>query len=396
MPAPQSPAGVAVIGAGSSGLAVLKALREDGVAAECFERGSAVGGQWRYENDSGLSGAYASLRTNVSRLRMQYPRFPMPASYGDFPRHTDMAAYLAAYAHAFGLLPLISFGTTVERLESGSDGKWRIKLDNGSLRHFHAVVVAVGAFWCPRLPDYAGRFAGEVIHSHDYRTPEPFTGHRVLVVGAGQSAAEIAIEISRVAERTFMSLRSGAHVIPRWIGGRPYDANDVEPLNRMPWRLMNLIYAWRVARHLGSAPASWPAPARRVLEGIPIVSSALLPAVREGAVAVRPAIDRLLEDRVRFVDGSEESLDRIVYATGYRIHLPFLSPSLSMASGRNFPLYRRIVAPEVSGLFFAGFVDAPGGLLPVVESQGKWIAAVLTGMLRLPRPEVMWQAIERA
>jgi dimethylaniline monooxygenase (N-oxide forming) len=114
----------------------------------------------------------------------------------------------------------------------------------------------------------------------------------------------------------------------------------------------------------------------RLLEGIPIVSSDLLPAVRGGDVVVKPAIDRLLQDRVRFVDGSEEILDQIVYCTGYRISLPFLPSSLVSANGRDFPLYRRIVPPDVSGLFLAGFVDAPGGLLPVVEAQGEWIAAV--------------------
>src|SRR5262245_44807399 len=96
-------ADVAVIGAGSSGLAVLKALRDQGIAVECFERGSDVGGLWRYENDNGLSGAYASLRTNVSRPRMQYPGFPMPARFADFPHHTEMAEYLGAYADAFSL-----------------------------------------------------------------------------------------------------------------------------------------------------------------------------------------------------------------------------------------------------------------------------------------------------
>ena len=105
-------ADVAVIGAGSSGLAVLKALHEREVAVECFECGSAVGGLWRYENDNGLSGAYASLRTNASRLRMQYPSFPMPESYGDFPHHSEMAAYLSAYVEAFELRTLIRFGTT--------------------------------------------------------------------------------------------------------------------------------------------------------------------------------------------------------------------------------------------------------------------------------------------
>jgi dimethylaniline monooxygenase (N-oxide forming) len=235
-----------------------------------------------------------------------------------------------------------------------------------------------------------------VSHSHEYWVPDRFAGRRVLVVGAGQSAAEIAVEASAVANRTLLSVRGGVHVIPRWIGRRPYDAADVAPLNRLPWRLLNRIYGRRVARTLGPAPHSWPLPTHPLLEGIPIVSSDLLAAVRRADVVVKPAIDRLMGDGVRFVDGSEEPVDDIVYATGYRISLPFLSSSLLSPNGRELPLYRRIAPPEVQGLFFAGFVDAPGGLLPVVESQGQWIAAVLKGHLRLPPPAQMRRALERA
>ena len=178
-----------------------------------------------------------------------------------------------------------------------------------------------------------------MIHSHAYRRPDPFTARRVLVVGAGQSAAEIAVEVSRVASQTFISVHSGTHVLPRWIGGKPYDARDIDPLNRIPWRLMNLIYSRRVAQELEPAPTSWPMGVNRVLEGIPIVSSDLIPAVRRGHVVVKPAIDRLGHDRVHFVDGSEEVLDRIVYCTGYRISLPFMASSLVSASGRDYSLY---------------------------------------------------------
>lgn len=387
---------VAVIGAGSSGLAVMKALRAHGVDVEGVERGSDVGGLWRYENDNGLSGAYRSLRTNVSRSRMEYPSFAMPECYGDYPCHADMAAYLGAYADANALRQKIRFGTTVWRLEPAPDGGWWITFDDGSKRCYGAVVVATGLFWSPSFPTYAGSFDGAVSHSHDYRTPVPFAGSRVLVVGAGQSAAEIAVEVSAVAERTFLSVRRAVHVIPRWIGRRPYDAADVAPLNKLPWRPLNQVYRMRVSRALGPVPASWRVPSHRMLEGIPIVSSDLLPAIRRGDVLVKAAIDRLSGGRVRFVDGSEELVDRIVYATGYRIRLPFLSTLLVSAEGRRLPLYRRIVPPDLDGLFFAGFVDAPGGLLPLVEAQGQWIAAALTGALRIPPPEQMWSAIDRA
>jgi dimethylaniline monooxygenase (N-oxide forming) len=390
------PASVAVIGAGSSGLAVLKALREAGIVVECFERGSDVGGLWQYENDNGLSPAYASLRTNASRRRMEYPSFPMPASYGDFPHHSDMAAYLRRYAEAFSLRELISFRASVTRLEPEPDGTWCLSLDGGSARRYTEVVIAVGHDWCPKLPRFPGHFSGESIHSHEYRAPEPFAGRRVLVVGAGPSAAEIAVEVASSAARTCMSVRRGAHVIPRWIADQPYDKRDVEPLNRMPWPLLNLVFRRAVARELGSLPAPWPTPAHRLLEGVPIPSSDLLPAIRRREVTVKPAIEQFVGDRVRFCDGAEEPFDRIIFATGYRISLPFLPRSLISPTGRELPLFRRIVPPELPGLFFAGFTDAPGGLLPLVEAQGEWIAAVVGGRLWLPAAKDMWTAIERA
>jgi dimethylaniline monooxygenase (N-oxide forming) len=387
---------VAVIGAGSSGLAVLKALDECGLDVDCFERGSDVGGLWRYDNDNGLSSAYASLRTNVSRLRMEYPTFPMPRSYGDFPHHSQMASYLRAYAEEFGLRRRISFGMTVEGVVPDPGGGWRVALDDGSSRRYDAVVVATGHDWCPRLPEPPESFSGETSHSHDYRTPDPFAGRRVLVVGAGQSAAEIAVEVAAVAARTCISVRRGTHVIPRRIGGRPYDELDVSPLNRMPWRLMNLVFGRAVARELGPPPSSWPLADRPLLEGIPILSSDLLPAVRRGEVAVKPGIERVDGNRVLFADGDEEAFDRIIYATGYRISLPFLEPSVVASRGRELPLYRRIVAPGAPGLLFAGFVDAPGGLLPIVEAQGEWIAALVSGRLPLPAEGRIWRAIERS
>jgi hypothetical protein len=284
-----------VIGAGSTGLALLRAL---GANAVCVERGSDVGGLWRYENDNGLSCAYASLRTNVSLPRMQYPSFPMPETFGDFPHHTDMAAYLGSYADAFGLRERIRFGTTVERLEPQADDGWVVTLGDGSSLRARAAVVAVGHDWCPRVPEYPGGFDGEVLHAHDYRMAEPFAGRRVLVVGAGQSAAEIAVELSEHAAHTCLAIRSPVHVVPRRIGGTPYDTRDAWPANRLPWPLLNRLFAREVERELGPLPTAWPVPNRRLLEELPTLSSELLPAVRRGAVGVRPGIERLGGDRV--------------------------------------------------------------------------------------------------
>jgi hypothetical protein len=388
---------VAVIGAGSSGLAVLDALTRHGIEAVAFERGSCIGGMWRYGNDNGMSAAYASLRTNVSRRRMEYPSHPMPAAYGDFPSHADMTAYLESYASGRDLWDRVTVGSTVQRLEPAPSARgWLLHLDDGTTRRHRHVVVATGVFWSPRHSDHPADYDGELTHSHAYRTPERYSGRRVLVVGAGQSAAEIATELSVVADRCLLSVRTPTHVVPRWIAGEPYDIGDVEPYNRMPWPWLNQVVARRVRAELGPLPPRWPTPRRRVLEGVPIVSSDLVPAVRSGAVTVTAALRRLGGRRADFADGSSEQVDAVVLATGYRIDLPFLDPGLLAAEGRRLPLYRRILPPALPGLFLAGFVDAPSGLLPVVEAQAVWIAAAVTGRLDLPTPARMWRAIRRS
>jgi dimethylaniline monooxygenase (N-oxide forming) len=390
------PAGeVAVIGAGSSGLPVVRALHEKRITVECFERSSQVGGLWRYRNDNGLSPAYESLRTNVSRARMGYPSFPMPEHYAQFPVHKDMASYLDAYASYFGLLESIHFGATVQRLEPDAEGGWQLTLQNGVARHFSSVVVATGHHWSPRQPDHMGQFGGQVSHSCEYREPKPFSGDRVLVVGSGQSAAEIAVEVATDAARVCLAVREATHVIPRWIGGEPYDVGDVSPQNRLPWRLWNALCARAVGREVGSHPPTWRQSARPLLEGIPIISSSLLSKVASGDVVVRPGLDHLEGDRAHFADGTDEPFDQIIYATGYEINLPFLRPPRCLPDRRELPLYRRIVPPADQGLFFAGFVDSPGGLLPLVEAQGDWIASVLSGELSLPPVASMMRAIER-
>src|SRR5262249_12429084 len=238
----------------------------------------------------------------------------------------------------------------------------------------------------PTWPDLPGTSSAGIIHARAYRTPDVFAGTRVLVIGSGQSAVEIATEVSRVAARTVMSVRHGVHVLPRRLLGSPFDRLDVDLVNRLPWPLLNWIseQLFSVAQKDDPGTHGFPRPAHRLLEQIPTVSSELGPALRSGAIAVRPEIRRLDGALVSFTDGSVEAIDRIVCATGYRISLPFLSASLAAIRGTALPLYRRIVAPDLPGLYFIGMVDAPGGLLPIVERQAAWLADLLTGRLHPP------------
>jgi dimethylaniline monooxygenase (N-oxide forming) len=155
-----------VIGAGSSGLAVVKALADRGIAFDCFERSDLVGGNWVFGNANGMSSAYRSLCTNSSRTRTQYADHPMPPDYPDFPHHTEMARYFESYAERFGLTQHITFNTTVvhARREAGA---WTVTLDTGEQRRYPILVVANGHHWDPRWPEppIPGRFDGAILHA---------------------------------------------------------------------------------------------------------------------------------------------------------------------------------------------------------------------------------------
>jgi len=179
-----------VIGAGGSGLAAAKAVRERGLAFDCFERGSGVGGLWRYGNDNGLSAIYKSLQINTSRDMTSFADYPMPPGYPDFPGHEQICDYLDAYADHFGLRDQIRFRTTVERVTPQPDGTFAVTFRTADAapetRRYRHVLVASGHHWLPRTPEFQGSFAGRVLHAHDYRTPDGFGGQRVYIVPSKQ------------------------------------------------------------------------------------------------------------------------------------------------------------------------------------------------------------------
>ena len=232
---------VCVIGAGSSGIAACQALHSRGIAFDCFEAGSSVGGNWRYNNDSGMSSAYYSLHAKSSRRGMQYAAFPMPDDYPDYLSHEMIARYLDGFVNHFGFRGRIRFRTEVTRAEPAPGGGWDVTARRRATRaehtsHYGAVLVANGHHWDPRYPEPAfpgaGTFAGEQIHSHHYRAPEPFAGKHVLVLGIGNSACDAAADCSRLAARTLLAMRAGAHIIPRylaWQARRLPDAHACGP-----------------------------------------------------------------------------------------------------------------------------------------------------------------------
>lgn len=387
---------VCVVGAGSSGLAALKTLTSRGFDPVAFEERNALGGNWCIGDVSEPTAAYDSLRTNVSRRRMQYPSFPIPKAYGDFVHHTDMADYLQSYAQSADLLGRIRLGHRVTAVEPDTDAGWEVFVDSRSQGRFGAVVIASGHHRKPRWPRFAGDFEGALSHSSQYRTNAPFRDKRVLVVGSGQSALEVASEVSRVAAKTFLAVRRVPHLVPSYLAGQPYDLVDIRAFSYLPLRLTQTIFGALVRAQRGQAKQYLGrSPDHRLFEDLPpvVCSDAVLGALRNGAVTVKPTVARLRGDSVEFVDDSHERIDAIVCATGYEVEFPFLAQPPTGGTPSGVPLYRRIVAPATPGLYWIGLIDPLAGLLPLVEAQSAWLADLLEGRLVLPPREAMISAI---
>jgi dimethylaniline monooxygenase (N-oxide forming) len=402
MPAAQK---VCVIGAGSSGIASCQVLNARGIAFDCFEKGSEVGGNWRYENDNELSSAYRSLHINTSRGLMAYRTYPMPDDYPDYPNHFQIARYFDDYVDHFALREKIRFRTEVLSV-APVDGEWEVTVKSRDRdresRRYRAVLVANGHHWDPRWPEppFAGseQFEGEQIHVHHYREPEVLRDKRVLVLGIGNSATDIAVEASRIAETTFLAMRRGAYVMPKYLNGKPTDEAASKLLTMMPLSVQRFVLGRMLGLTAGDMTAyGLPKPDHKLLEAHPTVSAELLSRLGHGDIGVKPNIDRFSGGRmIRFIDGSEEQIDLVIYCTGYKISFPFFEEDLVSASENRLPLYRRVVSVDHPGLYFVGLIQPLGAIMPLAEAQAEWVGDLLGGRGTLPTPSEMRDEISGA
>jgi dimethylaniline monooxygenase (N-oxide forming) len=388
---------VCIIGAGSSGMAAAKALDARGVPFEGFEIGSDIGGMWRYQNDNGLSSAYRSLHIDTSRSNLGYPDHPLPNSCPDFPSHEEVLAWLESYATRFDLKRHFRFGCRVDRVAPEPDGTWSVRLADGEERRYRAVIVANGHLWDPRMATFPGAFDGEQLHSHHYRTADAFAGKNVLIIGIGNSAVDIAVDVCKSARRTLLSTRRSAWVMPKYIMGIPVDRWSAFFMRRLrlPTPVSRTLVRWLAYLVVGDQTRfGVPRPQHAIWREHATLSQELLPYCGHGWIRVKPNVRQLAKDRVEFEDGSVEPVDAIIYATGYRTSFPFLDPQLFQVTDDVPALYRRMAPPQLPGLFFLGLLQPVGPTIPLVEVQARWLAALLSGAMQLPAPAVMAREID--
>lgn len=383
---------VCIIGAGSSGVTAAKALKEKGVPFDCFEIGSKIGGMWRYENDNGLSSAYRSLHIDTSRNNLGYSDFPIPDHHPDFLSHFEVIDYLEAYAERFGVVPHIRFNTRVERVEPLADKSWEVTLAGGETKRYRAVIVANGHLWDPRWAQFPGSFDGESTHAHHYRTADPYRGKNVLIVGIGNSAVDLAVDVCKTANRTFLSTRRSAWVMPKYIMGIPIDrwSGFLSRRLRLPTRMTRSIVRWLAWLVTGDqARFGIPRPKHAIWQEHATLSQELIPYCGHGWIKVKPNISALDGAHVKFEDGSKETIDAIIYATGYKTTFPFLDKKVFEMQDGEAALYRRILPLDRPGLYMLGLIQPVGPTIPLVEVQARWLASVLANEVRLPERREM-------
>jgi hypothetical protein len=396
---------VCVIGAGASGLVAVKNFRELGFEVDCFERETGIGGAWNWRHSR--SPVYASTHLISSKPFSQFPDFPMPDSWPDYPGHADILHYLSHYADHFGLREHIWFGTEVTDVEPVDGDRWDVttRPTGGGVERiarYAAVVIANGHNWSPKLPTYEGmdEFRGEMIHASSFKDPATLRNRRVLVVGGGNTGCDIAVEGAQYAARCWHSTRRGYWYAPKFVFGRPADqVNDRFAGMRLPLRVRQWMFARTLNLTVGDLTRyGLPKPDHRVYETHPIVNSQLIYYIGHGGIRPVRNVARFSRDGVELVDGQHIEPDLVIFATGYLPRFEFLGADVLDGDAEGRPqLFMHTFPRRRPTLGVVGLVQPDSGILPIVH----WQTVAIARWLRLreadpARAGAFWRSVAAA
>lgn len=379
---------VCVIGAGPSGITAAKNLLDKGLHVTVYDFGNEVGGNWVFSDTESHSSVFETTHIISSKKLSQYDDFPMPDDYPDYPSHRHLAAYFQAYARTFDLYPHIQFQTLVKKCDYTKSGKWLVTTVKDGVttqRIFDALAVCNGHHWLPRMPQYPGHFDGEFLHSHNVKRFSHFTDKRVLVIGGGNSACDVAVESSRVAASVDLSWRRGYWIVPKFISGQAADVFG-EKLHFLPRWLWQKVTGLSIKIRNGSNKLyGLPEPEAPFGSHHPTVNEDLFYTIRHGRIKPRPDIARLEGSKVHFNDGTVGEYDTIVACTGYIIAHPFFDKNFIDYSEGDVPLWLKMLHPTIPNLYFIGLFQPLGCIWPGAELQSKIMARELSGQWKRPK-----------
>lgn len=370
-----------IIGAGYVGNGLARAFNQAGIAYDQFEATDAIGGNWSH-------GVYDSTHLISSKMSTQYVEYPMPAHYPTFPSAAQMLAYLNDYVDHFGLRENIEFSTEVvdvRPLDRTGMAGWRVTLSTGEVRDYAGVAVANGHYWERNLPTYPGTFTGRQLHSKDYRRPEDFgDGDRVLVVGGGNSASDLAVEAAATFGTADMSMRSGYWFIPKTIFGIPSSEWDrvwvPMPLMRAATKVLLRLSYGKYERY------GLERPNHKLFTKDVTVNSSLMYALLHGKVRPRKEIARFDGHTVHFIDGTSGEYDTIVWATGFRTRFPFLDESMFVWENGQPLLVEHVLVPRYANLCVFGLVAPRSGAGRIISAGSDFLAEAAVAQRLFPIP----------
>ena len=348
-----------VIGAGAAGLPALKMLLDEGYEVDCFEKSDKVGGHWNTD--------YDFLHLITSKNVTGYDHWPMPEDYPLFPSKDLMLKYFNMYAEHFGLFEKITFNTEVKSVKPlagdglpGSNG-WEVITSDGKTKQYDGIFIANGHLWDTKIPQFPGEFTGKQIHSGKYKNTKEVEG-KVLVVGAGNSGCDLAVDCAQDLIDTSIVIRRGQYFQPKTFFGKP--RAELEFMKEFTFEEQDLITRLLMKVSVGSAEEyGLPTVEHHALaDGPPVVNNLLMYWIHHGRIKVKPGISRFEGKKVYFEDGTVEEYGTILWATGFNCSLPMLDESL-IERKDSVPLrYGAGVVPVgLEKLYYIGLIAARGG-----------------------------------
>ncbi len=371
---------IAVIGAGASGIGVGRALERAGMDFEILEQTGRVGGNW--QPDGPASKMYRSAHLINSKKNTEFADQPMPKDYPAYPRNDRFYSYLCSVADKSNLLDRIR-PVKVVQMKPDQNG-WRLFFDDGGDAHYDFVVVCNGLLGAPQSPAIARNVAIENFHANDYKSPERLRDKRVLVVGGGNSGCDIAVDATQTARSVFHSTRRGYHYMPKFVDGRPTQEWLMEESPKYADAAAYWAHVQSTFKLAGFRGEDFglPPPDHPIEACHPIMNSQILFHIGHGDIAPKPDIARIDGDRVYFQDGSSEIVDVIIWATGYRVNLPFLSTQTFNWQEELSSAFLRIVPWQFNNLLFVGFLNSPSGIGNLVNTMARFVVNYISAKER--------------
>lgn len=363
-----------IIGAGPSGLAAAKELKAKGIPYDHFERHDKVGGIWDLRNPD--TPMYESAHFISSKTMSALPGFPFPDNYPDYPSRKQVLEYLQSYADHFDVARNIQFNTIVERVEV-TEKDSTVLLKGNAPKTYRGVICATGMNWDPIVPSFKGEFTGEIRHAQTYTSPNEFSNKRVLIVGLGNSGADIASDAATRASDTFVSIRQGYHFIPKHIFGKPADVFAHEGPHLPLW-LESIVFGFLLRLLVGNTQrVGMPKPNHKILQTHPLMNDQVLHHLRHGRAKLVPDIDHFENgNSVALKDGTIlPDIDLIILATGYRRTISYLDANKycddgELAASNFLTCFSR----KYDNLFTLGYIEVNGALYPHVGRLSAMVA----------------------